>query len=180
MPGSTVTTADIEAFKSMRAEGLSVKEMSRRTGTAVGTIAHWLGDNPRKSRSGRRMRPIVIDENGIRLCSRCETYPAQYDAANKTHRRCERCLREYMRAQHQRRKYGLEPEQVEEMRERQGGTCAFSWCDRDDLVVDHCHDTGAVRGLLCAPHNMAIGRLGDSPEKFAEILAYMEAGRHAV
>lgn len=33
----------------------------------------------------------------------------------------------------------------------------------DDLVIDHDHTTGALRGRLCRKHNAAIGMLGDDP-----------------
>lgn len=41
------------------------------------------------------------------------------------------------------------------------------WCGicgkEEDLVIDHCHETGEVRGILCRQHNRAIGLLGDCP-----------------
>ena len=36
------------------------------------------------------------------------------------------------------------------------------------LSVDHCHETGKVRGLLCHRCNTAIGLLRDDPERFGE------------
>lgn len=32
------------------------------------------------------------------------------------------------------------------------------------LCVDHCHDTGKVRMLICRKCNTGIGQLGDNPE----------------
>ena len=55
------------------------------------------------------------------------------------------------------RVYGINTEKYDAMAEEQGGTCAI--CNKEEkLVVDHCHDTGRVRGLLL------IGLLGDKAE----------------
>jgi hypothetical protein len=43
------------------------------------------------------------------------------------------------------------------------------------LVVDHCHDTGRVRGLLCPKCNMAIGLLGDDPSTAQAAADYLRS-----
>lgn len=48
------------------------------------------------------------------------------------------------------------------MLDAQGGGCGI--CGTIvDLVVDHCHYTGEVRGILCRKCNSGIGLLSDSP-----------------
>lgn len=42
------------------------------------------------------------------------------------------------------------------------------------LCVDHCHETGKVRGLLCRSCNSALGRLGDNADGVKRLLAYLE------
>ena len=55
---------------------------------------------------------------------------------------------------------------------RQRGVCAI--CERDrELVFDHDHKTGRVRGLLCRPCNVAIGQLGDSLEGLGWATIYL-------
>ena len=67
-------------------------------------------------------------------------------------------------------RYGLTVAQYDQMVMAQCGACAV--CGRqageasesfrfDQLVIDHDHATGEVRGLLCASCNLAIGILGD-------------------
>lgn len=76
--------------------------------------------------------------------------------------------------------YGLTPEQYEAMLRSQGGVCAI--CGeapsgrhtRDRrLVVDHCHGTGATRGLLCNRCNRAIGLLKDDAVLLRRAISYL-------
>ena len=39
--------------------------------------------------------------------------------------------------------------------------------------IDHDHETGEVRGVLCHNCNLAIGHLKDDPELVARALAYL-------
>jgi hypothetical protein len=85
------------------------------------------------------------------------------------------------RDNHLRRTYGMTLEQYEEMLTKQGGVCLL--CDRTAeeahpdkraLVVDHCHDTGAVRGLLCSQCNSAIHRIEIDPAWAVRAVAYVQ------
>jgi hypothetical protein len=70
-----------------------------------------------------------------------------------------------------RERYGMTLEEYEDMLRRQQGRCAIcgssDWGMRRDvkqeLVVEHDHYTGAVRGLLCMNCNAGIGNLKDDP-----------------
>ena len=77
------------------------------------------------------------------------------------------------------RKYGLTPEQHVAMFEAQGGLCAICRGEggKKGLAVDHCHDTGVVRGLLCGECNIGIGKLGDTPEGLMRALKYLREAR---
>lgn len=72
--------------------------------------------------------------------------------------------------------YGLAMGEYEAMYQEQGGTCAI--CQRATgatkrLAVDHDHDTGLVRGLLCGPCNKLVGYFRNSPEAFDRAAAYL-------
>lgn len=53
-------------------------------------------------------------------------------------------------------KYGMQAGDFDELEKNQGGVCAI--CKKAArLCVDHCHETGVVRGLLCDLCNRAVG-----------------------
>lgn len=39
--------------------------------------------------------------------------------------------------------------------------------------VDHCHETGKIRGLLCNDCNIALGKFNDSVEKLQRAIYYL-------
>ena len=43
-----------------------------------------------------------------------------------------------------------------------------------DLVVDHCHDTGKVRGLLCQDCNRALGGLKHDTEILTRAIEFLD------
>lgn len=67
-----------------------------------------------------------------------------------------------------RRSYGVPPGWYAETLAAQGGGCAACGTavpgGRGDFHVDHCHDSGKVRGLLCANCNLAVGHVRNNPE----------------
>ena len=45
---------------------------------------------------------------------------------------------------------------------------------KNNLCVDHCHETGRIRGLLCDKCNRGIGLLGDSLKNLKSAISYLE------
>lgn len=81
------------------------------------------------------------------------------------------------RAYHLMKKYGLTPEQYDEMLAAQGGGCSI--CrrpPRDDIAlhVDHDHETGAIRGLTCFRCNNALGDFNDDPVLLQRAADYLD------
>lgn len=65
---------------------------------------------------------------------------------------------------------------------KQNGVCAICQMPeqtvsragvRKRLAVDHNHETGKIRGLLCSGCNQAIGLLHDDPSRAAALVAYL-------
>jgi hypothetical protein len=70
-------------------------------------------------------------------------------------------------------KFGLTLEDFAAMLAAQNNVCAICGQNRGRLVVDHCHTTGRVRGLLCTPCNSFLGRIHDSIEALDTIKRYL-------
>lgn len=82
-----------------------------------------------------------------------------------------RRLRRYRVKHH----YGLSEEELHELYAKQDGRCAI--CKRPEgekaLCVDHDHDTGEVRGLLCNSCNAMLGYAGDNTEILRRAIYYV-------
>jgi DNA-directed RNA polymerase subunit RPC12/RpoP len=72
-------------------------------------------------------------------------------------------------------RYGIRLEQYEAMVVAQDGRCAICGSALEQLHVDHDHETGEIRGLLCSNCNVAISQLGDDVETMESAIAYLEA-----
>jgi hypothetical protein len=88
----------------------------------------------------------------------------------------------YVRFTQKLRRYRLTLDQYHALAESQSFQCAV--CDReptpikkvgsgDGFVIDHCHSTGKVRGLLCHSCNVAIGHLQESAEVVMSAARYL-------
>jgi hypothetical protein len=78
-----------------------------------------------------------------------------------------------------RRNYGIEPEDYYQMLEDQGGGCAICKVTmpggrKGKFAVDHNHDTGEVRGLLCGRCNRALGMFDDKVDVLKVAIRYLE------
>lgn len=82
--------------------------------------------------------------------------------------------------------YGLELRDYFEMYMKQGGRCGA--CDQvpegkpptNTLHVDHDHETGKVRSLLCSKCNQALGLLNDSLHGINNLIDYLKPHKAAI
>lgn len=78
---------------------------------------------------------------------------------------------------HLKRKYGMTLADYEAIFEAQGGVCAICGEPRPEertLHVDHDHETGVIRGLLCFRCNQAIGSLQEDHDIFQAAADYLD------
>jgi hypothetical protein len=134
-----------------------------------------------------------------RACNKCaRTKPLeQFPKRDKQVRRytCTHCYNEFRRTRGDYRRkpgapgagrwralkerYGLTREQYLALVAAQSGVCAM--CQQAPksvrpLVVDHCHNTGVIRGLLCVYCNVAVGIYENHRHAAADYLAAYGSG----
>jgi len=126
----------------------------------------------------------------MKTCSKCKTEkPFQGFSKSKNeacgyHSHCKMCNKEYrdankelFRNSHLKSKYGIDLVEYNQMFAKQDGRCAI--CGRHQsefkhsLAVDHCHETGEVRGLLCSTCNRGIGYLQDDASVVLRAASYL-------
>lgn len=122
-------------------------------------------------------------------CSRCGIEKPTADFYN-TDAYCKQCRSEYKktirgklrrkdRAYQLERLYGISLEDHDNILAAQNGCCpgcgATSFNDKSyHLAVDHNHETGEVRGLLCLKCNRILGLADDDPEVLRRLADYLE------
>lgn len=75
---------------------------------------------------------------------------------------------------HRQHTYNLSPEAYEVLLVKQNRKCAICECSFR-LCVDHNHQTGFIRGLLCRRCNMMLGHLNDDVTKLERAIKYLKA-----
>lgn len=126
----------------------------------------------------------------MKKCTGCkqEKPPEEY-WTNKLGRggkqpKCKLCLLEQQR--NRRRQHGdvprlkylykTTPEYIKGLLEKQDYKCAV--CSKElkednHTVIDHCHNTKRIRGMLCRKCNIGLGMFGDDPEIVHKALEYL-------
>ncbi|MFD6419450.1 endonuclease VII domain-containing protein [Streptomyces sp. NPDC060194] len=133
----------------------------------------------RREAMGKPVREKPAVPAGHKYCTVCSEIKPHSEwhrnatASDGLSTRCKACRAIQGRAGHLKRQYGLTEADRDALAEEQKGLCAI--CLTNFAVhVDHCHDTGRVRGVLCFNCNSAIGKLGDDPDRLRRAAAYLE------
>lgn len=80
-----------------------------------------------------------------------------------------------------RNQFGITAHEYDEQLELQGGGCAICRTDIESnggrrLAVDHCHNSGRVRGILCSECNLGLGKFKDDPILLSRAIEYLQRG----
>lgn len=125
-----------------------------------------------------------VDENGNGICGKCgpvqfvwRAYKGRWQCP--TARREQQCGRntEEHRESWYLRAYGITEAEYQELLIAQSKRCAI--CRKKPkekrLHVDHNHETGKVRGLLCFNCNGGLGQFKDDPKLIRRAYKYLKA-----
>jgi hypothetical protein len=111
----------------------------------------------------------------------------------RRHSACKECDKARVKARHQanpertrnndlKRNYGITLQEHQEMYNNQNGRCAICKKEGDGkwkkLCVDHDHETGKVRQLLCRRCNMVLGQVYDNISLLEEHIKYLKKHKH--
>jgi hypothetical protein len=152
--------------------------------------ASYLASKEKRNAASREYytanRERIRQQNRERQVVNREKYRAKAQEANrrwKGEHRDEVRTREAYRAWVSRlKRHGLTPEDYERILKDQGGVCAL--CGTDDpgraggsdsrtFAMDHCHETGQFRALLCHHCNRGLGYFRDRPDVLVKAAAYV-------
>lgn len=138
----------------------------------------------------------------MKTCTKCgvekplEGFYKEKKAKDGRTSQCSVCLAEKSRRRYKnnpeagwastiKKKYGITQEDYYALLEQQGGKCANESCkatqcgpNKKRWCIDHNHDTGEVRGLLCSDCNAAAGILRDNPSIIRGLAKYLEENGH--
>ncbi|MCK5601272.1 endonuclease VII domain-containing protein [Candidatus Pacearchaeota archaeon] len=102
-------------------------------------------------------------------------------AKDGLHASCKSCRIKPRRKADLYRKYGISSRQYEKLVEKQNGRCAICGKHQSELKttlnVDHNHETGKVRGLLCVACNRLLGYAQDNQDILMKAIQYLEKKR---
>lgn len=130
--------------------------------------------------NGKRWRCSQDAVEGARLCAHHRDKNREYALAHLARKSPEERAAIF-RASQLRARYAIGLDDYAQMLHAQGGVCAL--CRQPEthvrrgkvvqLSVDHDHDTGEVRGLLCNSCNRGIGFLREDPVILARAIDYL-------
>jgi len=138
----------------------------------------------RRSREelGKQVRDHSWIPDGFRWCPSCRqpVAAADYVRSRTTPSgfgsQCKSCHNRSSGEGYWRRRYGLTKADVDRLRAAQGDRCAICG-DCSPGHLDHDHESGAVRALLCQRCNNGLGLLKDDPAVLRAAAEYVERHR---
>lgn len=137
----------------------------------------WWGKNKDTINEKKNMKKAQMTE------MEKEEFRARYRELNKIRGQSDKRKLQY-RSAYIKRKYGISLDQYEEMLKNQNGVCAickepetFIHPKKNDvyrLAIDHNHDTGEIRELLCRRCNTMLGECKENQFLLLALIEYLK------
>lgn len=141
------------------------------------------GGNPSDKKPGK----LRFHESGLVTCMDCRQQKDPDDFVR--HRMkdgsvhyvyCKPCQRKRRTLTDIKTKYKISEQEYEQLNAAQGGQCAI--CGNPEtakrktrLAIDHCHQTGKVRALLCSYCNQGIGHFFEDVARLQAAIDYLNS-----
>lgn len=125
----------------------------------------WKRTPEQQAKVNARRRELYAQDEARRAKKRAEV--KQWQQSNPQKRKGQRL-----------KQHGIDINDYQWLMAEQSGKCAIcGYSDQSNPnffpVVDHCHTTGRVRGLLCMNCNQALGKFKDDPNLLMAAVAYL-------
>ena len=107
-----------------------------------------------------------------------DAFPNNKRYPNNKDNRCRECMKDYTKENKIRRQRAIDDGILYEGAEcpicLTTTTMDYKKSMKHFAVVDHCHETGETRGVLCSTCNGAIGKIGDSLQAAERAVEYLK------
>jgi len=140
---------------------------------------------------------MSLEEKCCSKCGEVKPFNAFYNNKNQKdgkHVHCKQCISAYGKQRYKdfpekaleaelKHKYGITLATYNQLLNQQQHRCALCGTDSPGgngkrFHVDHNHQTGKVRGLLCGNCNTGLGQLKDSPKLLRRAIQYLNENGH--
>lgn len=136
------------------------------------------GGHLQQADAGKPLTPLIKKRrrepgSETKVCSRCEeSLPLSdfYRVGEKLQSACKTCQRLYLRA----RKYGVSLEELERWIDRKNCEICGREIEGRQVHIDHCHERGHIRGVLCLNCNTALGLMREDSAAIEAMLRYLK------
>ena len=119
-------------------------------------------------------------------CTKCDAvkearyFTIAYATRDGLSHRCKECVSAVCTKSNKRRKYGMDDSAIIAMLASQGNGCPICLKPivfgerKNNFHIDHDHQTGEVRGILCETCNPGLGKFDDDPARVAMGIEYLK------
>lgn len=121
---------------------------------------------------GKRIHVLSNIDSETRMADCANCGPVKVISAGGGRYRCPVAKRQH-KGSRGRRAHGLNSEAAARFVMEHGNRCDICRTQEGPIYVDHCHETGRIRGTLCRKCNLGIAYFRDDPEVVSAAARYL-------